>query len=90
MLSLGKDGAIFVSSQELAYKVTAPLGKVVNTVGAGDSMVAGFLAGHSLYENTEEILKLAVASGSATAFSGDLAQKEDIVHLFDKVMIEKI
>lgn len=90
LLSLGKDGAVFVDSQEIAYKVAAPLGKVVNTVGAGDSMVAGFLAGHNLYENTEEILKLAAASGSATAFSGDLAKKEDIMHLFDKAMIEKI
>lgn len=90
LLSLGKDGAIFVDSQENAYKVTVPFGKVVNTVGAGDSMVAGFLAGFSLYEKHEDRLRLAAASGSATAFSEDLAKKDDIIALLDKVTIEKI
>ncbi len=90
LLSLGKEGAILVDSRENAYKVTAPSGKVVNTVGAGDSMVAGFLAGCCSYENIEDRLRLAAAAGSATAFSGDLAKKETIMDLFDKVMIEKI
>ncbi len=90
LLSLGKDGAIFVDSRENVYRITAPSGKAVNTVGAGDSMIAGFLAGCCLYENLEDRLRLAAAAGSATAFLDDLAEKESIMDLFDKVMVEKI
>ena len=58
-----------------------PAGKVKNSVGAGDSMVAGFLAGYAETNNYEEALKLGTATGSATAFSEGLATYETIMEL---------
>ena len=90
LVSMGKDGAVFVNRENEAYKITAPKGEAINTVGAGDSTVAGFLAGYINGESVENILKIAIASGSATAFSEDLATKEEIDELFEKVKVEKV
>ena len=60
-------------------------GEVINSVGAGDSMLAGFLAGIERGENSDYALKLGTASGGATAFSSDLAKKEMIEKLFSKL-----
>lgn len=89
LVSLGADGAIFVN-KNAKYKVTVPKGKARNTVGAGDSMVAGFLAGYTDNENLEKALRLAAATGSATAFSDDLAKKADVIALVDVVKVERI
>ena len=58
------------------YEAAAPKGKVVNSVGAGDSMVAGFITGYIRGGNYEEALKSGTAAGSATAFSEGLASLE--------------
>ena len=72
------DGAILVTKEGAVHKIGVPKGTVVNSVGAGDSMVAGFMAGYLTKGDYEYALKLGTASGSATAFSEGLAVKEDI------------
>ena len=83
LVSMGKDGAILVDEQGTVYDMMAPDGKVVNTVGAGDSMVAGFLAGYYEKKDYKYAFKFAVATGSASAFSEDLATKEDVDKIFN-------
>jgi 1-phosphofructokinase len=70
------DGAILIPEGEEAIQIGTPKGKVVNSVGAGDSMVAGFLAGYLKNGSYEEALKSGTAAGSATAFSEGLASLE--------------
>ena len=79
LVSLGGDGALLVDEHGAVHRAQAIAGKAINTVGAGDSMVAGFLAGvDGGYENA---LRYGIAAGSATAFSAGLATKEEILAL---------
>lgn len=78
LVSLGGDGALLVDSDRVCYRMTAPRGSAVSTIGAGDSMVAGFLAGWLETGNFSHALKLGIAAGSATAFSFGLADGEAI------------
>jgi 1-phosphofructokinase len=77
VVSLGGDGALFIDKERIV-KADAPQGKVINTVGSGDSMIAGFVAGLQQGLPASQAFVLAVQSGSATAFKEDLAEKEDI------------
>lgn len=85
LVSMGADGAILVDEYGKCYDLNAPDGKVVNTVGAGDSMVAGFLAGFYEKKDYEYAFKLAVAAGSASAFSEELATKDEIMKVYEKL-----
>ncbi len=76
LISRGAEGALLLDETGTLYIRPAPAVKAVNTVGAGDSMVAGFLAG--IGQGSEYALMLAVAAGSATAASRDLATKQEI------------
>lgn len=76
LISMAGDGAILVEESGSVHKIGVPKGKVKNSVGAGDSMVAGFLAGYLQTKDYEEALKMGTAAGSATAFSEGLAEKE--------------
>ena len=78
LVSLGNDGALLLTKEDETYYSKVPKGQVVNTVGSGDSMVAGFLAGYYQTQDYEYALKVGVAAGSATAFSIRLATKEDV------------
>ena len=78
LISMAGDGAIFIDEDQNMYSLGAPKGKVVNSVGAGDSMIAGFLAGYSKNQNYENAFKMGVATGSASAFSNHLATKEEV------------
>ncbi|MCQ2456654.1 MAG: 1-phosphofructokinase [Clostridia bacterium] len=80
LVSLGGDGAILVSRDGEVRKCAAKRGEVVSTVGSGDSMVAGFLAGEAL--DGYDPLALAVAAGSATAFGTGLATLADTLRLY--------
>lgn len=82
LISMGGDGAILIDNDQNAYKLPAFSGKLKNSVGAGDSMVAGFLAGYEKSKNIEYAFRLASAAGSATAFHDDLATKEQIEELY--------
>ena len=78
LVSLGNDGALLLTKEDKIYYSKVPKGQVVNTVGSGDSMVAGFLAGYYQTKDYEYALKTGVAAGSASAFSTRLATKEDV------------
>lgn len=89
LVSRGKDGALLVTEDNKVYLSNAPRGNVINSVGAGDSMVAGFVCGYLNTNSYEEALKLGAASGSATAFSSDLAEREFIDKLVNHINIER-
>ena len=78
MVSLSGDGAVFVSEEGESFEADVPPGKLINAVGSGDSMIAGFLAGWETTADYEQAFKMAVAAGSASAYSEELATKEDI------------
>lgn len=83
LISMAGDGAILVTKEGDVHKIGVPKGTVINSVGAGDSMVAGFMAGYLTKQDYSYSLKLGTASGSATAFSEGLAKKSDIDRLFE-------
>lgn len=88
LVSLGKDGALLVSEDNHVYKCNAAKGKLMNSVGSGDSMVAGFLAGYLKEKDYKEALKLGSACGGATAFSHDLAEAETIKQVYEQIHVE--
>ena len=77
------DGAVFICENGEIYKSEAPKGVVKNSVGAGDSMVAGFLAGFCETNDFAKAFKMGVCTGSASAFSEDLATKEQVRQVMD-------
>ena len=78
LVSMAKDGAILLDENGKVSRMGVAKGTVVNSVGAGDSMVAGFLAGYLETGDYEYALKLGTACGGATAFHSGLATKEEI------------
>lgn len=86
IVSMGGEGALLVT-KDLAISAKAPVGKVVNTVGSGDSLVSGFIASFIKDENATTAFRYGVASGSATAFQSDLCKKTDVEKLLDEVTI---
>lgn len=85
LISMGGDGSILITSEGEVIKITVPKGTVVNTVGSGDSMVAGFIAGYLKSKDLKQALKFATATGSATAFSTWLATKDTIDDLLSQL-----
>ena len=83
LVSMAGDGAVLVVEDGSIYKSKAPKGKVVNSVGAGDSMVAGFLAGYLENNSYEKAFQMGVCTGSASAFSEELAAKAEVLALLD-------
>lgn len=81
LISMAGDGAVLVAEDGTVYESDAPKGKVVNSVGAGDSMVAGFLAGYLEHDSYEKAFQMGVCTGSASAFSEQLATKEEVLAL---------
>ena len=82
LVSLGSEGAILVAADGQTYRSAALSGNVKGTVGAGDSMVAGFISGISL--GYKRALDISVAAGSATAFSEGLASAETLLECINK------
>lgn len=89
LVSLGAEGAILLNEKGNILKARAPKGKRKNTVGAGDSMVAGFLAGYKKSNDYNLALKMGVAAGSASAFSEVLATEAEIMSLKDQIRIKE-
>ncbi len=81
LCSMGGSGAVFVGEDGTAIYAKAPQGRVINTVGAGDSLLAGFLFAYGENKDAKKALKLGLACGSATAFSEYLASKELVEEL---------
>ena len=85
LVSMGKMGAALIDEENKEYFLKSPEGKRVNTVGSGDSMVAGFIAGYLKYKNYNDALKMGVSAGSASALSKYLATKEEVYNLFNNI-----
>ncbi len=82
LVSLAGQGAVLVDENNEVYSSPAPKGKVINSVGAGDSMVAGFLYGYKTFNNYHEAFKYGVCTGSASAFSEELAKYDEVIDLY--------
>lgn len=78
LVSMAGEGAVLVAEDGSMFKTPAPKGVVKNSVGAGDSMVAGFIAGYLNSGNYVEAFKMGVCTGSASAFSDKLATKAEV------------
>ena len=85
LISMAGDGAILLAEDGMVYSRKPPRGRVKNSVGAGDSMVAGFMAGYLQSGSYEEALKLGTAAGSASAFSDGLADREAVMSLYQSL-----
>ena len=83
LVSMAGDGALLLDENGAVHRIGCPKGKVVNSVGAGDSMVAGFVAGYLRTGDYRYALRLGTACGSATAFSVGLATKAEIDRLLE-------
>jgi 1-phosphofructokinase len=78
IVSMAGEGAVFVGENGEVAMSEAPKGTVVNSVGAGDSMVAGFLAGVIETNDMAKAFRMGLCTGSASAFSPDLATRPEV------------
>ena len=85
LVSMAGEGAVFVGENGEVYESEAPKGKLVNSTGAGDSMVAGFLAGYMEKQDFMYALKMGLSAGSASAFSENRASKDEILYVFKRI-----
>ena len=85
LISMAGDGAILITETGEVHKIGVPKGTVVNSVGAGDSMVAGFTASFLKDHDYMEALKRGTATGSATAFSEGLATADKVEELYKQL-----
>lgn len=85
LVSRGGDGAVLVDGNGTFHPAAAVEGTLVNSVGCGDSMVAGFIAGYITNKSYSEALKLSVASSAATAFSKELAKADEIYKIYKEL-----
>ena len=74
-----------VYDEQVVYEEPAPKGKLINGVGAGDSMVAGFMAGYMEKQDYEYAFHMGIAAGSASAFSENLATREEIEAVYQQI-----
>lgn len=90
LVSMAGEGAVLVAENGQVYDAPAPQGTLVNGVGAGDSMVAGFVAGWLTKQDYEYAFHMGIAAGSASAFSENLATKEEIEGVYKQILKEDI
>ena len=85
LVSMAGEGAVLIAANGEVYDTPAPEGNLVNGVGAGDSMVAGFMAGYMERHDYGHAFRMGVAAGSASAFSENLATKQEIEAVYSKL-----
>ena len=83
LISMAGEGAVFISEKGEVFKSPAPKGTLVNSIGAGDSMVAGFVSGYLETEDFHKAFRMGLATGSASAFSPDLATRPEVEALLE-------
>ena len=86
IVSMADKGALLIDEFNKEHYIKAPKGTLINSVGAGDSLVAGFIVGYNQKKDYDYALKLGVACGSASAFSMGLADKETIEKVFNNIV----
>jgi 1-phosphofructokinase len=87
IVSMGGEGAVLLNKEVTAF-ASVPKGEVKNSVGAGDSTVAGFLASFVKDGQHLEAFRYGVASGTATAFNADLCKKKDVEIILPQIKVE--
>ncbi|HBN56395.1 MAG TPA: 1-phosphofructokinase [Lachnospiraceae bacterium] len=85
LVSMAGEGAVLAAENGEVYRQPAPKGKLVNAVGAGDSMVAGFVAGWTQKQDYRHAFHMGISAGSASAYSDLLATKEEIYKIYDSL-----
>lgn len=85
LVSMAGDGAMLITEDGTSYQCPAPKGTLVNSVGAGDSMVAGFIAGMAETGSLQEAFFWGLATGSASAFSEQLATRQEAEALYRSI-----
>lgn len=85
LVSMAGQGAVLVDALGAVHMLAAPEGKLVNAVGAGDSMVAGFLAGWTEKKDYGHAFRMGISAGSASAFSELLATRQEIEQIYAAV-----
>lgn len=85
LVSMAGEGAVLVAEDGSTYTAKAPKGKLVNGVGAGDSMVAGFVAGWMEKQSYKHAFYMGIAAGSASAFSEYLATREEVETVYKTI-----
>ena len=88
LISRASKGAILLAEDKHIYHCGIAKGTVKNSVGAGDSMVAGFIAGYLQHNDYQEALRLGSAAGGATAFSDDLGEQSLILQLYETLQVK--
>lgn len=81
LISMAGEGAVLIDANGEVHMSESPKGTLVNSVGAGDSMVAGFIAGYMETGNYSEAFRMGLLTGSASAFSEELATREEVEEL---------
>lgn len=82
LVSMAGQGAVLADENGAVHMLAAPEGKLVNAVGAGDSMVAGFVAGWTERKDFDYAFRMGISAGSASAFSEQLATRKEIEYIF--------
>lgn len=85
LVSMSGEGAVLLDEEGKVHALPAPKGTLINAVGAGDSMVAGFLTGWEERHDYEHAFRMGVASGSASAFSDYLATREEVMSVYERL-----
>ncbi len=85
LISMAGEGAVLIAANGDIYEAPAPRGTLVNGVGAGDSMVAGFMAGYIDRQEYEHAFYMGLAAGSASAFSENLATRQEIEAIYQQI-----
>ncbi len=85
LVSMSGEGAVLVDEEGEVHMLPAPEGILVNAVGAGDSMIAGFLAGWTEKRDYDHAFRMGISAGSASAFSEFLATKEEVEKVFASI-----
>lgn len=83
LISMAGKGAVLIDENGQVHQSKAPKGTVINSVGAGDSMVAGFIAGYLETKDYQKAFLKGVCAGSASAFSEDLATNQEVIELMN-------
>ena len=85
LVSMAGQGAVLLDENGEVHMHEAARGKLVNAVGAGDSMVAGFIAGYEEKQDYEHAFRMGISAGSASAFSELLATKEEVMRVYEQL-----
>ena len=86
LISMAGEGAVLIAADGQVFDAPAPKGTLINGVGAGDSMVAGFMAGWMQRQDYRHAFHMGIAAGSASAFSENLATKEEIEAVYGQLV----